>query len=96
MKNTHQPPPLFSLPNSGRPHLKASVKVFANNHRPGFSLIELMVVAGIIGLVLLITVPAYLKILPNLETRTNAKTIMATLQKARLTAVNSQKPTRVF
>lgn len=57
----------------------------------GFSLAELMVTVGIIGLLAAIGIPSVLNYLPNIRLRTAARELYADMQMAKLAAVKTNK-----
>ncbi len=64
--------------------------------RSGFTLLEMMVVVAILAILAMMAVPAYLRMLPYMEVKADARAVSVTFQRARMTAANSQKPTRVL
>lgn len=63
--------------------------------RPGFSLMEMLVVTVVIGFLLMMAIPSLAALAPHYMVRSSAKSLESMLQRGRLLANNSQKPTRV-
>lgn len=63
--------------------------------RPGFSLMEMLVVTIVIGFLLMMAMPSLAALAPHYMVRSSAKSLESMLQKGRLLANNSQKPARV-
>ncbi len=63
--------------------------------KAGFSLVELMVVIGIIAIMAAAGTPSFLNWLPNYRLRSAARDIYSTLQNARLLAVRENTSVRV-
>jgi prepilin-type N-terminal cleavage/methylation domain-containing protein len=61
----------------------------------GFSLIELLVVMGIIGALSLVAVPWFVKIMRRNELKSAAREVQTTLLAARVKAVNRNRPISV-
>jgi type II secretory pathway pseudopilin PulG len=57
---------------------------------------ELMVVIAIISVILLLSVPAYFKLVPYFQLRSEAQNFLSVLQRARSTAANTRRPARVL
>ncbi|MDR1607506.1 MAG: prepilin-type N-terminal cleavage/methylation domain-containing protein [Deltaproteobacteria bacterium] len=70
----------------GRPKIKVL--------KPGFSLVEMIVVIAILGILLGVAIPTYLAVLPGVELKSDAKSIMFGLQRARQVASSYNRPTR--
>jgi prepilin-type N-terminal cleavage/methylation domain-containing protein len=64
--------------------------------KAGFTIIEILVVIIIIGVLMAIAVPTYLSIVPRGELRTDARSVMNLMQRARMSASNFQRPIRVL
>jgi prepilin-type N-terminal cleavage/methylation domain-containing protein len=64
--------------------------------KPGFSLIELIVIVAIFGIIALIALPSYRNFVPRSETRTDANAVRQLFEKARLSASALQRPVRVL
>ncbi|MDR2354530.1 MAG: prepilin-type N-terminal cleavage/methylation domain-containing protein [Deltaproteobacteria bacterium] len=67
----------------------------SNKNKSGFSLIELLIVIGIIAVLSLIAFPVLSRIIPGQRTANDAQRVEAYMQKARLRAATSSKPIRV-
>ena len=76
-------------------HTKTPKTPGRQGRRPGFSLMELITVIAIIGILAAIAFPALSRLVPNQKLSSDAKSVDAILQKARLRAATSQKPIRV-
>jgi general secretion pathway protein H len=61
----------------------------------GFTLMELLVVLGILGLVLTLAVPSLGRSLPGLQLQTDARTVAAALREARMLAIGGNRETRL-
>lgn len=61
---------------------------------PGFTVLELVVVIGIFALLAMIAAPAIHSIIPSFSLRQAAKSTSSLLYVARMTASNTQKPSR--
>lgn len=59
----------------------------------GFTLMELLVVLGVIGLVLALAVPSFSRVLPALELRTDARNVAGALREARALAIGRNRET---
>ncbi|MDR2387748.1 MAG: prepilin-type N-terminal cleavage/methylation domain-containing protein [Deltaproteobacteria bacterium] len=66
------------------------------NLKPGFSLLELLVIVVILGIIVLIAVPSYKNFVPQSEVRADANAVRQLFQKARLSASAIQRPVRVL
>ncbi|UQZ88233.1 hypothetical protein C4J81_03005 [Deltaproteobacteria bacterium Smac51] len=64
------------------------------NKASGFTLLELMVVVAIAAILMTIAVIAYAQYIPYITVRADAKNVLAMMQRARLTAANTQRPVR--
>jgi prepilin-type N-terminal cleavage/methylation domain-containing protein len=62
--------------------------------KTGFSLIEMIIVIAILGVLMAIAIPTYLSVLPGVELKSDARTIMFALQRARQAASSYNRPTR--
>lgn len=58
-----------------------------NGSQAGFSLLELLIAIGIVGLLMAIATPRIIAWLPNLRLQSDARQLVSNLQKARLEAV---------
>lgn len=63
--------------------------------RSGFSLMEVLVVLAVMAIILMMALPSLYVLAPNYMVRSSAQGLAALMQRARLTANNTQKPTRV-
>lgn len=63
--------------------------------RSGFSLMEVLVVMGFMAIILMMALPSLYVLAPNYMVRSSAQGLAMLMQRARLTANNTQKPTRV-
>jgi general secretion pathway protein H len=54
---------------------------------PGFTLVELLVVLAILGLVVVLGTPAFQRVLPGMELKSSAQTVVAALREARGLAI---------
>jgi len=63
--------------------------------RPGFTLMETLIVVTFIALLLMMAVPSLVSLSPYYMVRSSAKGLESLLQRGRLLSYNSQKPTRV-
>ena len=63
-----------------------------NNRQRGFSLIELLTVVGIIGVMSLVSVPAFLNYQRSLELKTAMRQFTADIRSARTRAVTNMAP----
>ena len=61
----------------------------------GFSLIEMLVVVGIIAILSVMAVPALMVLVPTAQLRGSARSVVSLMQQGRLLAENTQKPARV-
>jgi general secretion pathway protein H len=61
----------------------------------GFTLMELLVVLGILGLVLALAVPSLGRSLPGLQLQTDARTVAGALREARMLAIGGNRETRL-
>ena len=59
----------------------------------GFTLMELLVVLGVLGLVLALAVPSFSRALPALELRTDARNVASALREARALAIGRNQET---
>lgn len=66
-----------------------------NGCRSGFSLIELFVVVTFIAIVVMMAIPSLYLLAPNYMVRSSSSGWAMLMQRARLAANNTQKPTRV-
>jgi type IV fimbrial biogenesis protein FimT len=57
-------------------------------HKPGFTVLELVVTIGILGMLFAIAVPSFQSLLPGLRLTAAARQVTAELQQARMKAVN--------
>lgn len=71
--------------SSGRP----------DGHYSGFTLVEMLVVIVIMGILVMMTVPSLQLLAPRYMLGSTAKSLDSLMQKARLTAHNTQKPIRM-
>lgn len=63
--------------------------------RSGFSLIEMLVVVAFMAIILMMALPSLYVLAPNYMVRSSAAGLAMLMQRARLTANNTQKPIRV-
>jgi type IV fimbrial biogenesis protein FimT len=61
----------------------------------GFNIIELMVVVGLIGLLMLIGVPSFQTYIQNVQTRTGAEALLAGMQLAKGEAIRRNEPVQL-
>jgi prepilin-type N-terminal cleavage/methylation domain-containing protein len=66
-----------------------------HNGQPGFSLMEMLVVVGIIALLAMIAAPNFMQAANRQTTRSQAMDTMSAMRQARLKAATSSKPVRV-
>ncbi|MDR0354715.1 MAG: prepilin-type N-terminal cleavage/methylation domain-containing protein [Deltaproteobacteria bacterium] len=62
---------------------------------PGFSLIELVVVIGMIAILFALAAPNFKAIVPSARTNADAQKLASLMRKARTKAANTQKPVRL-
>ncbi|MDR2301290.1 MAG: prepilin-type N-terminal cleavage/methylation domain-containing protein [Deltaproteobacteria bacterium] len=68
----------------------------AQRLKPGFSLLELVVIVAILGIIIMIAVPSYKNFVPRNEVKADANAVRQLFQKARLSASAIQRPIRVL
>ena len=61
----------------------------------GFTLLEFIVVLGIVSILAVMAVPALMSIVPYAQLRGSARGVVSLMQQARLLAENTQKPARL-
>ena len=66
-----------------------------NRGSRGFTLLELIVVVGVVAVLTLMAVPALMSIVPSAQLRGSARGLANLMQQARLLAENTQKPARL-
>jgi prepilin-type N-terminal cleavage/methylation domain len=76
---------ITAVPDNNRPE----------SNRPGFSMVELMVVVIVIAVLAMMAIPATMSIVPYARVRMEAQNAAAIMRQARLKAANTQRPTRV-
>lgn len=64
-------------------------------HHSGFTLVEMLIVIVVMGILLMMTVPSLQMLAPRYMLNSTAKSLDSLIQKARLTAHNTQKPIRM-
>ncbi|MDR1546458.1 MAG: prepilin-type N-terminal cleavage/methylation domain-containing protein [Deltaproteobacteria bacterium] len=67
----------------------------SKNFRPGFTMLELLLVIAVIGLLAALSYPALKRLLPDQQVRSELRRLESLMQKARQKASNIQKPVRV-
>jgi prepilin-type N-terminal cleavage/methylation domain-containing protein len=68
---------------------------YATAARPGFSLMEMLVVIAVLSLLMMMAVPALFTMIPRYQVQSSARGVAEMMQAARLHANNSQKPVRL-
>ena len=66
------------------------------NNKRGFTLIELMIVIGVIGIMAAISTPMIMNWLPNYRLKAAARDLYSNMQKARMVAVKSNQNTAII
>lgn len=61
---------------------------------PGLTLLEMMATACIIGLLAIIAMPTFGSLVPRYNLRSSANNLNAIMKQSRMTALNTQRPTR--
>lgn len=61
----------------------------------GFSLVELLIVITVLAVLVMMAVPALSVLAPHFMVRSSAESLESLMQRARLTAANTQKPIRL-
>lgn len=81
---------------AGRP-IQGSVRSSErpDGHYSGFTLVEMLIVIAVMGFLLMMAVPSLTMLAPRYMLGSTAKSLDSLMQKARLTAHNSQKPIRM-
>lgn len=73
--------------------MKADIRLRSASR--GFSLIEMLVVVGVLAILAAMAVPAMSSLLPRYQLQSSARSVANLMQEARLYAYNSQKPVRL-
>jgi prepilin-type N-terminal cleavage/methylation domain-containing protein len=73
----------------GTPHANAKHMTFSHSQHSakGFSLIELLIVIGMLGILSAVTIPLYMNNIPRFQLKGAARTLMSDFQKTKLEAV---------
>ncbi|MDR0549997.1 MAG: prepilin-type N-terminal cleavage/methylation domain-containing protein [Deltaproteobacteria bacterium] len=73
-----------------------TLRLGSKKHKSGFSMLEVIVVIAIIAILAVAAYPLFRGAQPEMKTQSAAKTLESTFQKARIMAINQQRPIRVI